>query len=109
MLTKSVHQHYIKPFPTKKSRYGLLQLGKSLIGSSDWYQELKENFPRINQKPCLIIWGNKDRFIKSEYLDIWKKLIPGAVVKEFDCGHFVQEEKIHESTEVIESFLNENK
>jgi haloalkane dehalogenase len=108
-LTKTTHLHYIKPFPNKESRYGLLHIGRSLIGSSDWYQELKEQLPKINKKPWLIVWGRKDNFIKPEYLGIWKNLVPGAVIQEFECGHFVMEEKAAETIEVMESFLNGNK
>lgn len=108
-ITNAIQNHYSKPFPDKNSRYGLLRIGRSLVGSSDWFEELKEQLFKINKKPWLIIWGNKDDYIKPEYLEIWKHLIPGAIIKELECGHFVMEEKVVETIEVIESFLNENK
>jgi pimeloyl-ACP methyl ester carboxylesterase len=65
-LSKSTHKHYKKPFPSKDSRYGLLNIGKSLIGSSDWYRDLWRNAEVIKNKPVLILWGEKDDFIKKK-------------------------------------------
>lgn len=35
-LLKEIHKQYIHPFPNKSSRIALLNLSKSLVGSSDW-------------------------------------------------------------------------
>jgi len=104
-LTKKIHKQYIYPFPNKISRLSLLNIGKSLVGSSDWYQEQWQNIDEIVQKPWLILWGTKDEFITTEYLQKWKNRLPNAKVKEFDCGHFVQEEKTIETVQEIENFM----
>ena len=87
-LSKKTHEHYIKPFPNKSSRASLLNLGKSLVGSSDFYQEQWLSLDRLEQKPWLILWGTKDEFITTKYLDKWKKRLPNAPVREYACGHF---------------------
>ncbi len=104
-LSKKVHKQYIKPFPNKFSRISLLNLGKSLVGSSDWYQEQWLDLDKLEQKPWLILWGTKDEFITTTYLQKWKKRMPTAKVKEYDCGHFVQEEKTKETIQEIERFM----
>lgn len=104
-LPKKVHKQYIKPFPNKFSRISLLNLGKSLVGSSDWYQEQWLDLDKLEQKPWLILWGTKDEFITTTYLQKWKKRMPNAIVKEYDCGHFVQEEKTKETIQEIERFM----
>lgn len=105
-LSKEVHKHYIKPFPNVKSRKPLLMLAKSLVGSSDWYQEQWEQMDKLELKPWLIIWGNKDKFISKEYLEKWKVRLPKAEIRKLESGHFVQEEKSIESIEYIRHFMH---
>ncbi|MCJ8290556.1 MAG: alpha/beta fold hydrolase [Crocinitomicaceae bacterium] len=106
-LSKKHHKQYIYPFPSKSSRFALLNIGKSLIGSSDWYQKQWEDLDKLTQKPWLILWGTKDEFITTEYLKKWKERLPNAEVKEFDCGHFIQEEKTKETIKEIEKYMRE--
>lgn len=104
-LTKKIHRHYIKPFPTKDSRRSLLKIGKSLAGSSDWYQQQWGKLNQIDKKPWLILWGMKDTFIKPNYLNKWKKRLPNVQVEKIDSGHFVQEEKPTQTIQYIREFL----
>lgn len=105
-LTKRIHQHYLKPFPNKKSRQFLLKLGQALVGSSDWYQEQFEQLDRLEKKPFLFLWGTKDEFITPTYLQRWKERLPKAEVHTFDCGHYVQEEASVATIKAIQSFLS---
>ncbi len=107
-LSKEVHQHYIKPFPNKNSRMSLLNIGKALVGSSDWYQEQWQQLDELNDKEWLILWGFKDAFITPKYLRKWQERLPDAEIHEFDCGHFVQEEQASHSIELIRRFMNRN-
>jgi pimeloyl-ACP methyl ester carboxylesterase len=105
-LSKSTHKHYKKPFPSKDSRYGLLNIGKSLIGSSDWYGDLWRNAEVIKNKPVLILWGEKDEFIKKNNLEKWQDFLSNEKTHLFESGHFVQEEKTAESIEIIRHWLS---
>lgn len=107
-LPKEVHKHYTKPFSNKKSRVSLLNLAKSLVSSSDWYQEQWEHLYKLDQKPWLIIWGIQDDFISPEYLKKWIVRLPNAETKEVGCGHFVQEEETIESLKTIRSFMSQD-
>ena len=106
-LAKHVHQHYVRPFPDKRSRRSLLKLAQSLLGSSDWYRQRGEQLGALRNKPQLILWGTKDTFITLKYLERWKKQWPRAVIREFDCGHFVPEESTQEAIESIACFMGE--
>lgn len=104
LLSKAVHQHYIKPFPNKDSRMPLLDLAKALVGSSDWYQAQWQGLDRLVDKEWLILWGMQDKFITT-YLEKWKARLPHAKVRELDCGHFVQEEKTSDCLQEIQAFM----
>ncbi|AHM63527.1 alpha/beta hydrolase [Flammeovirgaceae bacterium 311] len=106
-LSKEMHQHYILPFPDKDSRRSLLNIGKSLMGASGWYQQQWDVLNSISHKPWLILWGTKDRFINLDYLAKWKQRLPHAKVVELACGHFVQEEKAKESILEIQNFIHQ--
>jgi len=107
-LTPAIHQHYIDVFPDKNSRHGLLRIGQSLVGSSDWYQEQFQQLPHLQNTPTLIIWGIKDKFIQTDYLERWKKALPHAQVSLLEAGHFLQEEKPNEVTVLIGDFMKTN-
>ncbi|MEC7752468.1 alpha/beta fold hydrolase [Roseivirga thermotolerans] len=104
-LSKNIHKQYKKPFPNKGSRYGLLNIGKSLIGSSDWYGQLWKQADAIKDKPVLILWGEKDDFIKKDNLEKWKSFFSKDSTYAFEAGHFVQEEKTEETIEIINNWL----
>lgn len=104
-LSKQIHNQYKKPFPNKSNRYGLLNIGKSLIGSSDWYGELWQNADVIKDKPVLILWGEKDDFIKMNNLEKWKSFFSNEKTNVFDAGHFVQEEETEKTIQIITNWL----
>ncbi len=104
-LSKNIHQQYQKPFSNKSSRYGLLKIGKSLIGSSDWYQQQWNRMHKIKTKPILILWGNKDEFIKNHHLEKWKENLENKTIFNFNTGHFVQEEAFENSLIKIKNWL----
>jgi len=107
-LTKNNHKHYYKIFNERNKRYGLLNIGKSLLGSSDWYAKLWENAQILKQKPILFLWGSKDPFIGMDKLQMWKQKFTNAKYQVFEAGHFVQEEQPQQSIDVIKSFLDNN-
>lgn len=105
-LPREVHRHYIRVFPDKTSRLGLLRIGQSLFGSSSWFETQHQQLPALAGKPSMIIWGLKDAFIKPDFLEKWKQLLPTASVYTLEAGHFVQEENPGEVTEAITAFVS---
>lgn len=107
-LSKTVHTHFKKPFPNKRSRYGLLKMGKSLIGSSDWYGTLWERASAIQNIPTLILWGLKDQFIRPDNLTRWEKFFNNSETHTFESGHFVQEESKQHSIQILKKWIKNN-
>ncbi len=105
-LSDKEHQQYIAPFPDPNSRIALLNIGKAFVGSSDWYdQKWKQLDNKLGTKKWLILWGSQDKFLSDSYLDKWKQKLTNARIKEFNCGHFVQEEYTNEAIDEIRNFM----
>lgn len=106
-LDKNTHQHYTKVFPSKGARYGLLKIGQSLVGASDWFAQSWEQLNVLETKPMLFLWGKHDTFITMDYLKQWQVRFPKAQTKILEAGHFVQEEAAPEAIQSIEAFLKQ--
>ena len=106
-LDRKLHQHYTRVFPGPSERHGPLEIGKSLVGASDWYQSQWVQLDRIAGKPFLILWGIKDAFIRPENLKKWKNRLIQSKTRTFPCGHFLQEEVPNEVTEAIQAFVTQ--
>lgn len=105
-LTRSVHKYYLAPFPDAASRLPLRELARSLLGSSDWYDELRQRRERLRGKPTLLLWGMRDPTFGPAYLARWRDALPDAAVAELpDVGHFVPEEAPAETEAHVLAFL----
>lgn len=107
-LTKRLHQQYIKPFPTPGTRQGPIKLAKHLLASGDWYKILWQQREKLRDKPVLVIWGVKDKFLDMRLLKRWEETLPQAEFVELEAGHFVQEEKSREVSDNLHAFLAKN-
>lgn len=107
-LSKAVHRHYIRAFPTPDSRMGSWILAGELIGSTDWYEALWAERDRLADKPALLLWGMKDPAFGPEALERWEAALPNArPVRFVDAGHFVPEEAGKEASWTVKDFLDE--
>ncbi|KAF0144208.1 MAG: haloalkane dehalogenase [Nitrospirae bacterium] len=105
-LTASVHQHYFRALEKPEERKGCWTFPKRIIGSSDWLDFLWSQRDKIKDKPSLILWGMKDIAFREQELNRWISLFSDSkVIKYYDTGHFVQDEKGSELCPVIEEFL----
>ena len=77
-------------------------------GSINWYRNLDRNWHLladanpIIEKPALMIYGNQDVIPKFEGLSIF---VPNVEEVSLECGHWIQQEKPIETTEVILKWL----
>ncbi len=106
LLSRELHKHYIAPFTKPSHRWGLLRMGRALLGSSDWYEELWRRSEVLTQKPCLILWGDQDKFFGVDDLRRWERLFKNAQVHQFQAGHFVMEEEPQACMQLISSFMS---
>lgn len=105
-LTREVHEHYKKVVPDSSSRIALYAIALELMNASPLWQSLWNKLSLIEDKPFLIFWGMKDKFVPPYLLDKWKQRLPRAKVIEYaDAGHFVQEEKPVEMVAEIKEFM----
>jgi haloalkane dehalogenase len=106
MLTKVVHRHYKLPLASPAERVGAYAFTHELMGASPWWQSLWNKLEVLGNKPILIFWGLKDKFVPPAELEKWKARLPHARVVTFeDAGHFVQEEKPAEMIAHIRAFM----
>ena len=105
-LTKEVHQHYKEPLNGPEVRNATFAFAKELMNSGEWWQHLWMKMDRIQDKPFLIFWGMKDKFIQPKELDKWLTKLPNAKVIRFEnAGHFVQEEESERMSQELEEFF----
>jgi pimeloyl-ACP methyl ester carboxylesterase len=104
-LTREVHRHYKSPVPDAASRVALYAIAHELMNASDWWQSLWDRAGVLKEKPMMILWGMKDKFVPPSEFNKWKSRFPHAKTVSFpDAGHFVQEEQT-ELTALIDKFM----
>lgn len=104
--TKWIHRHYTLPFANNKEREGTIGFAKSLLNDQEWFETIWNKRQSLNQKPKLFIWGMKDIFITSKYLDKFRETWGDSqCLKLESCGHFPQEEEPESCLNAIELFL----
>jgi pimeloyl-ACP methyl ester carboxylesterase len=104
-LTKEIHRHYKLPAPNAASRVALYAIAQELMNASDWWQSLWNRADMLANKPMMIVWGMKDKFIPPSEFSKWKSRFPHAKTISFpNAGHFVQEEQ-PELSDLISKFI----
>src|SRR5690606_18852161 len=74
-----------------------LAFARELVGVSKWYDELWKERKKIQDIPTLILWGERDKLVRIEALQRWKKFFHECYVLHFeDSGHFLMEEHADE-------------
>jgi haloalkane dehalogenase len=107
-LPREVHDAYIHATRRSTERVGQLQLARSLVGASDWYDELWEHRDRLADKPTQIVWGMQDPTFSPDDLQRLAGLWPAAEIARLDdAGHFPQEEAPEQCRRVLRRFLGE--
>lgn len=105
-LNKSIKSQFIKPFPSKKERYGMLAFAKSLLNDQDFFESQLQRSEKLASKPILLIWGLKDKFAGETYLRRFQKLFQeNTTVTLKEAGHFPQEEEPNAVTKAILDFV----
>ncbi len=109
VLTPEIHKHYKMALPTPSERQATYFLSKELMNAGPWWEEIAERLIVLRDKPVLIFWGMKDKFVLPKELEFWKARFPQARTITFpDAGHFVQEEKPVEMAAAIKELLTWN-
>lgn len=105
-FSKSIHEHYTKPFPKPETRKGTWIFPKSFLSEDKWLSDLWEKRSVLNQIPSLFLWGIKDKAFPEVFLENWKMTFPENTVVKFDySGHNSPEEIGEEALAPVEVFL----
>jgi haloalkane dehalogenase len=105
-LTSAIHQHYINPFAQPEQRYAPWMMATSLLGSSDWFDQLWEQRDQIADMPALILWGMRDPAFRERDLERWDALLRNAqTIRYPTAGHLVQEEEGPQLGPVVADFV----
>lgn len=105
-LNKKLMNQYTSPFASKHERDGTIGFLQSLLNDQKWFESLWQKRDILNAIPKLFIWGLKDNFISSTYLDKFIEVWPNSECLKLEtCGHFPQEEEPELSLNAIREFL----
>lgn len=109
-FTKTIHQHYLKPFNNSKDRKGVWVFPREIVGSSNWLEGIWSQREKIKDKYVLLIWGMKDMAFREKELKTWEALFSHSeIVKLKGVGHYVPEERGSDLCPIIEEFLKKIK
>lgn len=105
-LAKSVHRHFIRPFPTAQSRKGTWVFPGAILGESGWLEDLWARRSALQHVPVLLLWGLKDVAFDVDFLARWESCFPGHTTLRFPgVGHCAPEEIGSEALPAMEAFL----
>ena len=106
---KSVHEHYIKPFPKPETRKGTWIFPRSFLSEDKWLSGLWEKRSALNKIPVLLLWGLKDKAFPEPFLENWEATFPQNTVAKFEySGHNSPEEIGEKAIPFVEKFVGEN-
>lgn len=105
-LNKEIHRHYKQVLPDPETRRAAYAFSGELLHASAFWADAWRQIHVLSEKPCLIFWGMKDRFVPTHELDKWTQALPNARVIRFEqAGHFAQEEEPGQMVQALRAFL----
>lgn len=107
-LPEAIQEQYIKALGQPEQKVRSLACARELVGVSKWYEELWQSRKNIQDIPTLILWGERDKLVKIEALQKWKRFFHECYVIHFEeSGHFLQEENAEELANYVSNFVKE--
>ena len=97
-VSREVRHCYKLPYDSPENRIATLRFVQDipLRPSDPGYDILINTAERLHllqDKPCLIAWGEKDFVFDTPFLNKWLEYFPDAEIHRFpDCGHYVLED-----------------
>ena len=67
----------------------------------------EQRLAEFADKPCMLVWGEKDFVFDLHFLRKWEKLLPNAEVLSYpDCGHYIFEDAGAPLIQKVSAFLD---
>lgn len=105
-LTNEIKKHYTSPFDKVAERMGTIGLLDALLYENKYFDAVFSTMDALKEKPTLILWGAKDKYISKNYLGRWKSFFTNAKTCKFEAsGHWVMEEEPQRALREIKEFL----
>jgi len=113
-VSAEVRKGYTGPYDSWANRIATLRFVQDipLVPEDDAWKIVaatEARLPEFADKPCLLVWGEKDFVFDLHFLRKWKQIFPQAKVLSYpDCGHYILEDGGPALTEAITAFIDNN-
>lgn len=110
-LSKEVKKGLTTPYNSWKNRIATLKFVQDIPltkkdKSYNIVKKVDDNLHKLENFPLLFLWGLKDFIFDVNFLNEWKKRFPDAQYYIFEnSGHYIFEDKPHETALKIKNFL----
>lgn len=113
-VSDQVRKGYTGPYDSWANRIATLRFVQDIpLKQGDPGFEIieatEQRLPLFADKPCILVWGEKDFVFDLHFLKKWKGILPKAEVLSYpDCGHYILEDGGAPLTQKITEFLDQN-
>jgi len=113
-VSAEIRKAYTGPYDSWDNRIATLRFVQDIPlkpgdPGYDIVQATESQLTNFVDKPCLLVWGEKDFVFDLHFLKKWKRLLPNAEVLSFaDCGHYIFEDGGPPLIQTISDFLDKN-
>jgi len=110
-VSKEIRKAYTLPYDSPANRIATVRFVQDIPLSEkdpsfDILLQTAEHLHFLEDKPCLIAWGEKDFVFDAPFLNQWLNHFPEAEVHRFpDCGHYILEDGGPELIDTIVNFI----
>jgi len=111
-VSADVRKAYTGPYDSWENRIATLRFVQDIPlkpGDRGYeiIQSTEARLPEFADKPCLLVWGEKDFVFDLHFLDKWKQIFPQARVMSYpDCGHYIIEDAGAPLAQSVSDFLD---
>jgi haloalkane dehalogenase len=114
-VSAEVRKAYTGPYDSWDNRIATLRFVQDipLSPNDPGYNIIERTEARLAEftdKPCLLVWGEKDFVFDLHFLEKWRNIFPNAKVLSYpDCGHYVIEDAGQPLVKAVGDFLDQDK
>lgn len=106
-LSKWVQDQYQNAFNNQFETYCPEALARALTNDGGWFESVRNRLDRVQQKPCLILWGDQDVSYGEDALARLQAMLPNAATVTLPgIGNYVPEEAPDLCLRHISAFLS---
>jgi haloalkane dehalogenase len=105
---------FLAPYGSWRDRVGVLRFVQDIPmhpGHPSWQTlaAIEDGLPRLQDKPLLLIWGERDWCFTPDFREEWQRRFPAAQALRLEhAGHYVLEDAGDTAIPRIASFLEQD-